>query len=230
MIIPINFKYKYKNYPFSPKATQRSKMLGILTCATMCLVWGLFWCMIVYGILIGFGGSEDVSLVIAVISLIGMVFLIKRIKSTSAIKIEQMAMADLCALQHTDPVSYIQFAGMFNDELSRYYASNRFQTAEQGYNPNPKCNNEQYVKPQNGSAIPVDNTNNIEHTGKSEVTDVSADDDRTVAIETPKDAEQEIKKPKFDDAAGVVKKQFCGQCGEKLKPEAIFCHNCGSKV
>ncbi len=114
MIIPINFRYKYKEYPFSQKATTRSKQLGILTCGAMCMVYALFWYGFVFLILSATGSiSESACFAIAAISIVGFVFVINHIKKKAAAKIDKMALEELQALQHTDPRSFAAYAGMF---------------------------------------------------------------------------------------------------------------------
>lgn len=225
MIIPIYFNYKYKNYPFSPKATQRSKMLGLLTCTTMCLLWGFFWFAIIGYALSLCGCEEEAAYIIAFVSLIAFVFIIKRIKNTSAVKIEQMAMADLCALQHTDPVSYIQFATAYKEELSRYYEANSFRTAGQGYNSNQKYNTEQNTKTQNANTIPAESTDIAEHTVTPDVHETSESDEQIPSVQ-----EHERENPVSDNSIDIPNKCFCGHCGVKLKPGSMFCHNCGTKA
>lgn len=95
MFIPIHYSYKYKNYPYSPKATRYSRLLGGLTAWPMYLVYGFFWISIVYGVLCAIGIDEDPSMVIALFSLILMVILIKKIKERVSKRIDAIAARDL---------------------------------------------------------------------------------------------------------------------------------------
>ncbi len=213
MIIPISFKYTYTNYPFSERATKLSKVLGILTCTAMCIVWSFFWFAIVYAVLMGCGCSDDVGLIISFISIIGFVAIVKRFKKTFAEKIVVIAMEELFALQHTDPVTYIQYAKVFSEELSRFNETKRFQSTRQNYNPNQKYNYNQQPKTQAPVYKSSDNIVRNEVPTGNETTEESSS--------------KQIEK---HSVSHNVNMKFCGQCGTRLKPEAVFCHNCGGRI
>lgn len=244
MVIPVRFSYTYKKYPFSPKATKRSMQLGILTCGAMCLVYGLFWAMIVFGILTGIGIGDNASIILSFISLIGMVVLRNRIRQNLDTKIERMAMADLMALQNTDPAAFAQYAAVFAQELARYQASYQYQAPYQHQAP-PQHQYQyqastQYHAPQTPPASePVQSAPrqgfDIQMEPLESVPEEPVVVDAPVQPEVPAQQPDVIElsavaEPAPADEPAIPEKKFCGQCGTKLKPGSLFCHNCGSKL
>ncbi len=237
MVIPVRFSYTYKKYPFSPKATKRSMQLGILTCGAMCLVYGLFWAMIVFGILTGIGIGDNASIILSFISLIGMVVLRNRIRQNLDAKIERMAMADLMALQNTDPATFAQYAAVFAQELARYQASYQHQAPYQ-HQASPQHQYQastQYHTPQ---TPPVSEP--VQSVPRQDF-DIQMDQPEPAAVEAPVPQSDVIELPEVYETAPaqselpgeqptVSEKKFCGQCGTKLKSGSLFCHNCGSKL
>lgn len=264
MVIPVRFSYTYKKYPFSPKATKRSYQLGILTCGGMCFVYGIFWVMIVDAILVGIGISNDVAIIPSLISLIGMVVLRNRIRRNLDAKITQMAMADLMALQNTDPAAFAQYAAVFAQELARYQAAYRYQAPPQYQTPYshqapPQHRHQastQYHAPQTPPAsepvqsapkqgfdiqteqpapvpekpaaveVPVQPEVPAQQSDVIELPENLPEVSETAPVQPEPPAEQ----PAPVDKPTAPEKQFCGQCGTKLKSGSLFCHNCGSKL
>lgn len=228
MVIPVRFSYTYKKYPFSPKATKRSMQLGILTCGAMCLVYGLFWAMIVFGILTGIGIGDNASIILSFISLIGMVVLRNRIRQNLDAKIERMAMADLMVLQNTDPAAFAQYAAVFAQELARYQAAYQYQAppqhqaSTQYHAPQtPPASKPVQSAPRQGFDIQIEQSESVPEKPAAVEVPIPQSD----VIELPAVAE-----PAPADDPSVPEKKFCGQCGTKLKPGSHFCHNCGSKL
>jgi len=92
----MSFHYSYKNYPHSPKATQKSKILGMLTSLPYCILYSFFWVALLSFFLEKiFQISYDIAMLVSFVSLIGLFFLIKKIKKSISIKIDQIAMEDL---------------------------------------------------------------------------------------------------------------------------------------
>ena len=234
-MIPIFFRYTYKNYPFSPRATTKSKQLGICTCTAMCLVYGLFWVMIVFAILTGIGIGDDASMVLSLLSLIGMVVLIRRIKQNSAAKIEQLAMTELLALQNTNPAAFAQYAAAFAAELARYQtpysyqAPPQYQTSaasapvQQGFDIQPESVPEEPVVVE----TPQQPETNHPQPAAIELPPVQPEEPEPAPAQ-PEPVLEEPSIPVIEPT--VPEKLFCGQCGSKLKSGSLFCHNCGSKL
>lgn len=258
-MIPIYFRYTYKNYPFSTKATTRSKQLGILTCGAMCVAYGFFWAMIVNGILMGIGIPDEISIILSLISLVGMVLLRNRIKKNMEIKIERMAMAELTALQTTDPIAYVQYAAMFAEELTRYQQSYQYQTPPQYHAPyqNQAAPHYQYQPSAQYHAPQTPPVYEPVQSAPSRVFDIQMEQPEPEVAETSAQPEAPAQQPDVielpeilpevsepapaqpeppeEQAApaaepAIPEKKFCGQCGTKLKPGSLFCHNCGSKL
>ena len=96
----MRFNYTYRVFRHSPKATMRSKQLGILTCFPMLLVFGFFWYGIVYTFLWTLCGLPDgFSMGLSFLSLIVFAFLVRRLKQAANRKIDQIAMQDLLGQQ-----------------------------------------------------------------------------------------------------------------------------------
>ena len=245
MVIPIRFSYTYKNYPFSPKATMKSKQLGIFTCGAMCFVYGLFWAMIVDGILMGIGIPSGVSIILSLVSLVGLVALIRRIKHNGALKVEQMAMADLLSLRHTDPAAFAQYAAVFKEELNRYQTPYQYQAPPQyqasaqyhapqtppvsdlGQNASKQGFDIQTEQPDPISEEPIVAEKSVQPEAPAQQTNVI---ELPEVMEVPAQAEPAAEQPGPNEAPTIPEKKFCGQCGTKLKPGSHFCHNCGSKL
>ena len=81
----IHYKIKYKEYPNSPKATARSRILGILTAWPMYLAYGIFWYSIVGVLLTVAGLSRDTAY---------LVVLIKVLRKVLDARIDAFAVAD----------------------------------------------------------------------------------------------------------------------------------------
>lgn len=224
MVIPVRFSYTYKKYPFSPKATKRSMQLGILTCGAMCLVYGLFWVAIVNHILMLIGTDMgNAAIILSLISLVGLVVLIRCIKRNGAQKVEQLALADLLALQHTDPASFFQYAIIFHEELARYQNIYQPQSSSQYQTPSQT----QTAAHKQAASAPVQQTGNSFDIQIEQQQTVSED---PVAVEVPMQSEQPLEQTVPAAESTIPEKKFCGQCGTKLKPGSHFCHNCGSKL
>jgi len=252
VVVPVRFNYTYKNYPFSPKATKRSMQLGILTCGAMCFVYGLFWAMIVFGILNGIGIGNEASIILAFISLIGMVVLKNRIKQNVEQKIERMAMADLMALRNTDPAAFAQYAAVFAQELSRYQAAYQYQAPYQHQAPpqyqrqastqyhapqTPPASEPVQSAPRQGFDIQMEQPEPVPE--EPVVVEVPAQQPDVIELPenlpevsepAPVQPEPPVEQPAPADEPAIPEKKFCGQCGTKLKSGSLFCHNCGSKL
>ena len=90
----IHYKIKYKQYPHSPKATARSRILGILTAWPMYLAYGIFWYSIVGVLLTVAGLSRDTAYLVALISLVYMVVLIGVLRKVLDARIDAFAASD----------------------------------------------------------------------------------------------------------------------------------------
>ena len=252
MVIPVRFNYTYKKYPFSPKATKRSMQLGILTCGAMCLVYGLFWAMIVFGILTGIGIGDNASIILSFISLIGMVVLRNRIRQNLDTKIMQIAMADLMALQNTDPAAFAQYAAVFAQELSRHQAAYQYQAPYQHQAPpqyqrqastqyhapqTPPASEPVQRAPRQGFDIQMEQPEPVPE--EPVVVEVPAQQPDVIELPenlpeisepAPVQPEPPVEQPAPAGEPAIPEKKFCGQCGTKLKSGSLFCHNCGSKL
>lgn len=89
------FKYTYKVYEHSPKATKYSKILGVLTCIAMYMVYVVLWLFALATIFAALGLSEDLMYILLVVSLIGLYVLVRKIKLKLQAKIERIALNDL---------------------------------------------------------------------------------------------------------------------------------------
>lgn len=253
MVIPVRFSYTYKKYPFSPKATKRSMQLGILTCGAMCLVYGLFWVAIVNRILILIGiDMGNAAIILSLISLVGLVVLIRCIKRNGAQKVERMAMADLMALQNTDPAAFAQYAAVFAQELSRYQAAYQYQAPYQHQAPpqyqyqtstqyhapqTPPASGSVQSAPKQGFDIQTEQPEPVPE--EPVVVKVPAQQPDVIELPeiqpeisapVPEQPEPPVEQPAPADEPAIPEKKFCGQCGTKLKSGSLFCHNCGSKL
>lgn len=252
MVIPVRFNYTYKKYPFSPKATKRSMQLGILTCGAMCFVYGLFWAMIVDGILMGIGIPGGVSIILSLISLVGLVVLIRRIKRNGNQKVERIAMADLMALQNTDPAAFAQYAAVFAQELSRHQAAYQYQAPYQHQAPpqyqyqastqyhapqTPPASEPVQRAPRQGFDIQMEQPEPVPE--EPVVVEVPAQQPDVIELPenlpeisepAPVQPEPPVEQPAPAGEPAIPEKKFCGQCGTKLKSGSLFCHNCGSKL
>ena len=90
----IHYKIKYKEYPNSPKARARRRILGILTAWPMYLAYGIFWYSIVGVLLTVAGLSRDTAYLVAMISLVYMVVLIKVLRKVLDARTDAFAVAD----------------------------------------------------------------------------------------------------------------------------------------
>lgn len=96
----MRFHYTYKSFPHSPKATARSKALGVLTCFPSLLVFAFFWYGFIYNFLWALCDLPDgLSMGLSFLSLIGFAFLVRWLKKAANRKIDQIAMEDLLNLQ-----------------------------------------------------------------------------------------------------------------------------------
>lgn len=241
-MIPIVFNYSYKNYAFSPKLTQKSKMLGIATCGGVCFVWVLILAMIVAGI---FGGSEA-GMVIGVIVGIAFVVVLKLvIKKNLEQKIDFQAMAELKAMQQTDPENYKVFAEMFKEEMARYEAASQYGVQGQ-YQNNTQYQNVTPHRSADGQQNTVGNNTTNQYNGpvrfrpadqsrmqqtnfvSPAVNNVSAEISRAEIRQS--EAQNTDVQPNSADMYGVAEKKFCSQCGAELRPGIKFCYNCGQKL
>lgn len=107
-------RYTYRNFPFSPKATEMGRKTAILTSWPFCCVFGFFWLAIVNSLLMGIGLSGDLPIILAFVSLIGFYFVVKKIKKTLNQKIEAVALADLKRLQETNPEEFLKYVNASN--------------------------------------------------------------------------------------------------------------------
>lgn len=110
MSIPI--RYSYKNYPFSKKATNYSRSLGIMTSWGMCVLWGFFWTSIWYGILEAIGLSDNIIFPVIIVSYFGLYHIVKKIKEKLNKKIAEIALKDLMELQKTNPQEFLKYVNM----------------------------------------------------------------------------------------------------------------------
>lgn len=246
--MPFVFKYTYTNYPFSPKATARSKQLGLATCPTFCVVVTIVF------FLIFFAGIDalDIGLIIMAVASVASVFLGKFIRSKLAVKVENIAMADLLALRDTDPEAYKAYSAMFWQELHRYQSTYGYQTPygpstpprqnAQGYQAPPVS----YTPPQQNTTIRQESAPVVPQSAPQEEPAFDIQEEIPEVIEMPETMppsivqEEEIPKmvaetdPVADTApiqeTPVQAKKFCSKCGTKLKPESAFCHRCGSRL
>ena len=69
MMIPIPVRFQYKEYPFAPRATQKSKALGVFTSVPMKVVYSFLWVAILAALLENFMEYET-GMIIGFISLI----------------------------------------------------------------------------------------------------------------------------------------------------------------
>lgn len=93
--MPIFIRFKYKNYPHSPKATQRSRALGICTCFTMSALMIFFACAFINAFFTLFLPEEPAFLISVIISIVGGILIRKKIVTHFEAKIEALAKADL---------------------------------------------------------------------------------------------------------------------------------------
>lgn len=99
----MRFRYSYKNYPHSPKATQKSKILGMLTSLPYCILYSFFWvALLSYFLEKVFQISYNITMPVSFISLIGLFFIIRKLKKDIGIKIEQLALEDFLRHHHKD--------------------------------------------------------------------------------------------------------------------------------
>ena len=90
-IMRIRVRYQYKNYPFAPRASRNSRALAIFTTWPMLACAGFFWICIVNFALASFIASSDACLVIAFISLVPCIFLVRSFKMHMAARIDVQA-------------------------------------------------------------------------------------------------------------------------------------------
>ena len=94
MIIPIHIRYKYTNYPNAPRATAKSKTLGLLTSVFMQILYGIIWVGIIFYLVEKLNIDSEILMIVGLISLaplyIGIHFMKKRLTR----KIDAMAVAE----------------------------------------------------------------------------------------------------------------------------------------
>lgn len=93
--MPIIFKYTYKNYPYSLRATKYSKMLGLLTCNGFYITFTFVFFYVLSSFLCSAGISESVSFGIsAILGVLSVTLVRKKIREHFGNKIEAIAMTD----------------------------------------------------------------------------------------------------------------------------------------
>lgn len=93
MIIPIHYRVRYRNYPYAPKATRSSKLLGGLFCWPMLLVLGFLWAAILAAVLdsLRLFSGYDTAAWIAFLSLLPAGFVLFKWRKRKMAKIDQAA-------------------------------------------------------------------------------------------------------------------------------------------
>ena len=94
MIIPISIRYKYKNYPNAPKATGKSKSLGVMTSLTAMIMWSFLFLAIMGGMLSAIGLEDNVAYIIGAVLLIPFIYGILKWKKHCIQKIDKAAAAE----------------------------------------------------------------------------------------------------------------------------------------
>ena len=92
LIIPIRFKWK--EYPYSPRATKYSKILGMLMSGAMTFVYALIFAGILNFILMEGGTDEETASCISLFALIPLLILKRFLKKKMEAKIDDIARAD----------------------------------------------------------------------------------------------------------------------------------------
>lgn len=101
MSIPVHFKYR--SYPFSARATRRSRNLSLFTSLPAYLIYAFLWVVLTYGILTKVGIAQEPATTVAFLSLLVLFLVLKLIKHLAIRSINKLAYADLKKLQSIDP-------------------------------------------------------------------------------------------------------------------------------
>lgn len=93
-MIPI--RYKYKTYQNAPRATAKSKALGVMTSFTAMVLWA-FLCMSAVNWILSryIGIKDDTAFMIGLVSVIPFVYVVMKWKKRAILKIDEEAAAEM---------------------------------------------------------------------------------------------------------------------------------------
>jgi len=102
-----SYHYESKDYPGFPKLSKKSRRIGIMTCGTWVVgVYGIFWVAIVAAVLENMGMEYDTGMWIAIASLVGLYFALKKYRKMAFAKMDQQYIDAVNALRTTDPQKF----------------------------------------------------------------------------------------------------------------------------
>lgn len=93
MILPI--QYKYKNYPNAPKATAKSRALGMMTSFFPMLLWSFFVVAIFGGLLMELGMPENPAYIVGCIGAVFFAVFVHKWKKKLEQKIDEAAIREI---------------------------------------------------------------------------------------------------------------------------------------
>lgn len=98
----MTFKFKYKNYKHSPKATKYSIILGKLTSWPMLAIYCFFFWMAVYVCLALLTKQINFSTILSVVLTIPFIWCILKIKEVIEVRIRKIAIEDYKLYENKD--------------------------------------------------------------------------------------------------------------------------------
>lgn len=87
----IRVNYQYKTYPLAPKATAKSRALGMVFSWPMLAVVGFFWYAIMFAVLEPLLGDSDMAVIVGLCTLVPYVILMRKLKARLQKKIDALA-------------------------------------------------------------------------------------------------------------------------------------------